>query len=196
GDSVSGATLILSGGDVGIGAVPISDLHIKKDAASVVIKAENTQVNSKAIFRLTNDAQTWDVWLNTNDTFIISDLVNVTKNGSPYTPGGYFNITSYTVPLFPGQTASWTFAVGHDAAWPVGEYSLQVYTDHRGTSTYIPESNELNNLSPELRFSVVPADTRPDLIISDINLGNSFQLLIVKSCPPAAFTIFFASFKL
>ncbi|OLS22682.1 MAG: hypothetical protein HeimC3_29560 [Candidatus Heimdallarchaeota archaeon LC_3] len=108
-----------------------------------------------------------------NDSSITADLVNVTKDGSPYTPGGFMEVNTYSVPLFPGQTASWTFAVGHDAAWPVGEYSLQVYTDHRGTSTYIPESNELNNLSPELRFSVVPADTRPDLIISDITIPTT-----------------------
>jgi subtilase family serine protease len=77
-------------------------------------------------------------------------IVNMSRNGEPYSTGGYFNI-NYTDPLAPGDTATHQFAVGHDSVWPVGSYSLQVKVDHVNA---VPESNENNNVSAPLSFTV------------------------------------------
>ncbi|MHA2099472.1 MAG: NosD domain-containing protein [Candidatus Kariarchaeaceae archaeon] len=101
---------------------------------------------------------------NLNDTFIIGDLVDATRNGVPYSNGGYFNVTTYSWPLFPGDEANHSFAVGHDSVWPVGEYSIRVRVDPWDS---VSETDESNNISPELRFTVVDDTTDSPLFIDN-----------------------------
>jgi parallel beta-helix repeat protein len=100
-----------------------------------------------------------------NDTFIIGDLVEATRNGVPYSNGGYFNVTGFSWPLFPGDEAIHTFAVGHDSVWPVGEYSIRVRVDPWDS---VNETDESNNISPELRFRVFD-DTFDNPLFIDSN---------------------------
>jgi hypothetical protein len=73
-----------------------------------------------------------------------------TRNGASFTSSGYFSIVT-TEPLYPGQTITRTFAVGHDSGWPVGCYSMRVLVD---SNQGVDEANEKNNLSPVLSFDV------------------------------------------
>jgi hypothetical protein len=79
-----------------------------------------------------------------------AELSNCTINGEPYTSPGYFTI-AYSAPLYPGQTATHEFAVGHASGWPVGVYSIRVKVDPDDT---ISEADERNNLSAKLAFDV------------------------------------------
>jgi hypothetical protein len=53
--------------------------------------------------------------------------------------------------LYPGQTATHSFVVGHDINWPVGVYSLGVKVD---PDDLIDEADERNNQSPKLAFDI------------------------------------------
>ncbi len=77
-------------------------------------------------------------------------LSGCTRNGQTFTTGGYFTI-AYSAPLYPGQTATHSFAVGHSSSWPVGVYSLRVKVD---PDDLIDEASERNNLSAALAFDV------------------------------------------
>ena len=79
-----------------------------------------------------------------------AELSGSTRNGEAFSPGGFFGI-AYSAPLYPGQTATHTFAVGHDSGWPVGVYSIRVKADPADT---IDEADERNNLSAKLAFDV------------------------------------------
>jgi hypothetical protein len=103
-------------------------------------------------------------------------IVNMTRNGEPYSTGGYFNI-NYTDPLAPGGTATQQFAVGHDSAWPVGRYTLQVKVDHVNA---VPESNENNNVSAPLSFEVVETNNKSlagTWLLTNY-LGNTFYITL------------------
>jgi hypothetical protein len=81
-------------------------------------------------------------------------LSGSTRNGEAFSTGGFYSI-AYSAPLYPGQTATHSFAVGHDFSWPVGVYSLGVKVD---PDDLIDEDDERNNLSPKLAFDI--ADER------------------------------------
>ncbi|MFW9994143.1 MAG: CARDB domain-containing protein [Candidatus Odinarchaeota archaeon] len=102
------------------------------------------------------------------DTSLHANIVDMTKDGAPYSIGGYINVTSYTAPLDPGETATHSFAVGHDAAWPPGTYALKVMVDDLDS---IAELNETNNVSPVIRFTVL--GNGPDLVITDITIDSA-----------------------
>ncbi|MHA2276445.1 MAG: right-handed parallel beta-helix repeat-containing protein, partial [Candidatus Kariarchaeaceae archaeon] len=55
-----------------------------------------------------------------------------------------------------------TFAVGHDSVWPVGEYTIRVRVDPWNS---VSETDESNNISPELRFTVVDDSSDSPLFI-------------------------------
>jgi len=79
-----------------------------------------------------------------------AELSGSMRNGDPFVTSGFMNI-AYSQPLYPGQTATHNFAVGHDSGWPVGVYSLRVKVD---PDDLIDEADEKNNLSPKLAFDV------------------------------------------
>lgn len=77
-------------------------------------------------------------------------LSGQTRNGAPFVSSGYFSI-SLQQPLYPGQTATHSFAVGHDSGWPVGCYSIRILVD---SNQGVDEANDKNNLSQVLSFDV------------------------------------------
>jgi hypothetical protein len=81
-------------------------------------------------------------------------LSGCTRNGEAIVNSGYFSIP-VLAPLYPGQTAAVSFAVGHDSGWPVGCYSIRILVD---SNRAIDEADEKNNLSAPLSFDV--ADER------------------------------------
>ncbi|NLH15485.1 MAG: hypothetical protein GX455_02790, partial [Phycisphaerae bacterium] len=83
-----------------------------------------------------------------------AEISGSTRNGESFTTSGFFGI-SYSAPLYPGQTATHDFAVGHSSSWPVGVYSLRVKVD---PDDLIAEADEKNNLSAPLAFDI--ADER------------------------------------
>ncbi|NLH15530.1 MAG: hypothetical protein GX455_03015, partial [Phycisphaerae bacterium] len=83
-----------------------------------------------------------------------AEVSNSTRNGETFPHSGYFTV-SYSAPLYPGQTATHSFAVGHSSGWPVGVYSLRVKVD---PDNLIDEASEKNNLSAALAFDI--ADER------------------------------------
>jgi hypothetical protein len=73
-----------------------------------------------------------------------------TKDGLPLNNTGFILVSTS---LAPGATVEEHFFVGPDSAtWPVGAYSLRMKVD---SDDVIAESNETNNLSPELVFTIV-----------------------------------------
>ncbi len=79
-----------------------------------------------------------------------AEVSGSTRNGEPFSNGVSFTL-SYSAPLYPGQTATHEFVVGHNMNWPVGVYSLRVRVD---PDNLIAEANERNNLSAALAFDV------------------------------------------
>jgi hypothetical protein len=77
-------------------------------------------------------------------------LSGCTRNGEPLVSSGYFAI-AVAAPLYPGQTATHSFAVGHDSGWEIGCYSIRFMVD---SNEAITEADERNNLSSVLSFDV------------------------------------------
>jgi hypothetical protein len=77
-------------------------------------------------------------------------LSGCTRNGEAIVNSGYFNVIILE-PMYPGQTATHSFSVGHDSGWPVGCYSIRILVD---SNEAVNEANERNNVSPVLSFDV------------------------------------------
>jgi len=61
-------------GNIGIGTTnPTDKLHIEDETSQVFVKVKNTQANSIAGLLLENDAQQWNLRVNTGDNFDIRD---------------------------------------------------------------------------------------------------------------------------
>ena len=72
-------------------------------------------------------------------------------NGSP--TSGYMVVEGS---LLPDGSVEQRFAAGHDDAWPVGDYSLQMVVDYR---SLIEEEDETNNFSNFIEFEVTGSST-------------------------------------
>ncbi|MHA2500475.1 MAG: CARDB domain-containing protein, partial [Candidatus Hodarchaeales archaeon] len=100
---------------------------------------------------------------------------NTTKDGLPFNPGGFILVSTS---LAPGATVNEQFFVGQDSTtWPVGSYSLIMKAD---SENVITESNETNNLSPELTFDIVSDE--PDLVITNFTIPTT---TVVSGATPA-----------
>ncbi|MBT3377501.1 MAG: hypothetical protein HN742_33070 [Lentisphaerae bacterium] len=95
-------------------------------------------------------------------------IVNATRDGAPFVMGGYMTVP-YTDPMATGDEADYSFAVGHDAMWPVGSYIIHVKADLFGD---IDEQNENNNVSVPLAFEVVSAPP-PEVDVASLPVNNS-----------------------
>lgn len=73
----------------------------------------------------------------------------VVKDGVALPRSGYIRIDGG---LAPGGEKTKRFKVGHDAVWPVGDYSIQLEADYQDQ---IQETSENNNLSRVIAFNVV-----------------------------------------
>ncbi len=97
-------------------------------------------------------------------TSVRAQLANIFKDGSPITPSGYIDIGNVTA----SGSVTKSFAVGHDSGWPPGNYSLQVMVDYLDS---VEESDETNNLSPTISFTVI--EDGPNLVITDISIDKT-----------------------
>ena len=76
----------------------------------------------------------------------------VRRDGEAIVKHGTMIIPDAT-PMAMGATLTYEFAVGHDNAWPPGDYEFELLID---TGEAIPEANEKNNISETLAFCVLP----------------------------------------
>jgi hypothetical protein len=76
-------------------------------------------------------------------------VVNATRSGEAFVWTGFVQITS--LPLLPGQSTEGMMAVGHNTAWPVGCYTLQLKVNPDGL---VDEANTRNNVSAKISFDV------------------------------------------
>lgn len=128
------------------GSVELPDLIVSKiEIPSAIIKYSE-QPWTWATFTIKNigSGEVPEVPIHCN-------IVNAKFNNLPLNHGGYFDI-SYIPPLAVNQEVIHRFAVGHDSLWPAGKYTLQVKVDY---TNQIKESNELNNISSTVSFTVV-----------------------------------------
>lgn len=72
---------------------------------------------------------------------------------------GYMNI-AISDTFNTGDEISNSFAVGHDTTWPAGDWVIHVEVDPHGVVT---ESNEANNVSASLSFTVIDPPVQQDL---------------------------------
>jgi hypothetical protein len=115
--TVSTGDVEVTSGNLGVGVAPTNRLDVQGTAGAVIVQIKNTQANSKATLRLVNDAQTWDLFVNTNDDLVFTDITGAINPLAIQNATGRFTIN-------PGNliVTSGTISSSNDTYW-TGENS-------------------------------------------------------------------------
>ncbi|MBI5411567.1 S-layer homology domain-containing protein [Candidatus Peregrinibacteria bacterium] len=140
-------------GYVNNGTDSLGRLACKQEAATPSLPDLTVTIDKIDRTSIVYGAQPW-TWVtytvtnNGNAETGASVYLRIFANGSA--KSGYMTVGS----LAAGASSTKTFAVGHDAQWPVGSYSVKLEADYQKN---IAESNEDNNFSNEQAFVITGA---------------------------------------